>query len=565
MNRIFIFVALLFFLSQAFSQEVGRYIVNDSLKNKSYEELIDLFVKHPLKDTLNKAVYSKALLNKAKAEKNKLEIARAYRFTSFIYYKNYPLRIIYLDSSIAVSRNLQGTKYPMVSYSNLGAVYSNLGEYPKAMEAYLKGLEYSEKNDNKDFTHIIKHNIARLKSKIGDDDEAVNIFKSVLDYNESSGYTGGSNVNTMLSLANSYRKLNQNDSATFYNKKAILLAFNNYKPNYYYGVLSEGINLYYKQEYQKALDSIQKALPYIEKNQYFVAHDFIANGYLHEGKIYQKLKKPIKKLESLFKLDDFLTDTNFASLESRQGYEMLIKHFKEKESKDQELFYTQKLIKYDSLLYQNFKSLTDKIIREYDTSILLKEEKKLIESLKEEKIKINYSLWISVFIGIIIFIILIITYVRQRSYRKRYDNLIKGITKKGNEPNISKDNKDIGISEDIVNSILDKLLAFEENKGFLVSNITVGKIAEDFNTNSKYVSKIINFNKKKSFVAYINQLRINHAAEELKINPKIRNYTLTALAREFGFNTSESFSKYFYKTYGISPSFYINKLKNEKN
>lgn len=563
MTRFSLFIILCFLTTVSFGQRIHNFKIPDSLIDKSYKELIDLFIKHPLKDTINKEIYSNTLLLKAKKEENKLEMARAYRFNSFIYYKNLPIRIAYLDSSITVSKDLNDIKYPMVSYSNLGVLYSNMGEYTKSMEAYLNGLEYSKKNKNIDFIHIIKHNIARLKSKIGEDKEAIKIFKSVLDYENSSNVNSRSRVNTLLSLANSYRKLKQNDTASYYNKQAIDIAIDKYEINYFYGVLGEGINLYYKEKYQEALDSIQKALPFIEKNELVVVHDFIANGYLYEGKIHQHFGKKEKLLESLSKLDDFLTKTKFASLESRQGYEILINHFKKNERKDKELLYTQKLIRYDSLLYQNFKALTYKIIKEYDTPILLKEEKKLIQSLQKEKRKTNYSLLASVFIGILILGILVFTYLKQRSYKKRYNKLIQKISQKSSKLDAVNNTSDIGISTDIVNSIMEQLMEFEKNKGYLLSNITVGKIAQNFGTNSKYISKVVNYNKKKSFVSYINELRINYAAEELKKNHKLRNYTLAALAREFGFNTSESFSKSFYKAYGITPSFYINKLEKQ--
>ena len=44
---------------------------------------------------------------------------------------------------------------------------------------------------------------------------------------------------------------------------------------------------------------------------------------------------------------------------------------------------------------------------------------------------------------------------------------------------------------------------------------------------------------------------------------KLRKYTIKAIAGEFGFNTSESFSKAFYKKHGIYPSYFLSRL--EKN
>nr|WP_262922090.1 helix-turn-helix domain-containing protein [Aquimarina acroporae] len=136
-----------------------------------------------------------------------------------------------------------------------------------------------------------------------------------------------------------------------------------------------------------------------------------------------------------------------------------------------------------------------------------------------------------------------------------------------NEKEIS-DNKDakvaetsIGISNEIITDILNGLEIFEKKKGFLSANITTNDLAKQLNTNSKYLSKIINTYKKKSFSVYINELRIQYVIEKLKDDSKFRLYTVKAISREIGFNTTEAFSKSFYKTTGIYPSYFIKQLE----
>ena len=75
----------------------------------------------------------------------------------------------------------------------------------------------------------------------------------------------------------------------------------------------------------------------------------------------------------------------------------------------------------------------------------------------------------------------------------------------------------IGISEIIVNDILKNLEKFEENNDFLQASISVASLSKRFKTNSKYLSKVINVHKDKSFSNYINELRINYVIEELKV------------------------------------------------
>jgi AraC-like DNA-binding protein len=55
-------------------------------------------------------------------------------------------------------------------------------------------------------------------------------------------------------------------------------------------------------------------------------------------------------------------------------------------------------------------------------------------------------------------------------------------------------------------------------------------------------------------------LRIDYAVLQIRDDKK-RNYTIQALALEFGFTSAESFSSAFFKNTGIKPTYYIEQLK----
>lgn len=65
--------------------------------------------------------------------------------------------------------------------------------------------------------------------------------------------------------------------------------------------------------------------------------------------------------------------------------------------------------------------------------------------------------------------------------------------------------------------------------------------------NYRSAEKIIKYYRDKHFIQYINDLRVDYAISQLQIEKKFRNYTMIALAKEFGFNTAESFSTAFVK------------------
>ncbi|MNT16293.1 DNA-binding transcriptional regulator ChbR [compost metagenome] len=117
----------------------------------------------------------------------------------------------------------------------------------------------------------------------------------------------------------------------------------------------------------------------------------------------------------------------------------------------------------------------------------------------------------------------------------------------------------------MVNQILEKLKHFETKKDYLEPNITIQLLSTKFETNTKYLSKIVNAYKGKSFIQYINDLRIEFALVQLQKDNKLSKYTIQALAVEFGFNSAESFSAAFYKKAGIKPTYFIKELENSNS
>ncbi len=128
-----------------------------------------------------------------------------------------------------------------------------------------------------------------------------------------------------------------------------------------------------------------------------------------------------------------------------------------------------------------------------------------------------------------------------------------------------KNKKNLTIPDDTTKKILEELNNFERKKLFLQKDIDIKSLSKKINTNTKYLSKTINDHKNLNFNAYINELRIEHTIKILHEKPKLRNYTITHLAKEVGFNNAEAFSRAFRNTTGKKPSIYIKDLSNENS
>ncbi|WP_300671485.1 helix-turn-helix domain-containing protein [Soonwooa sp.] len=109
--------------------------------------------------------------------------------------------------------------------------------------------------------------------------------------------------------------------------------------------------------------------------------------------------------------------------------------------------------------------------------------------------------------------------------------------------------------------ILDKLTVFENSDFYLNKDISIAVLAIHLDTNTKYLSDIINTYKGKNFNAYINELRINYIVSLLEEDPTYLNYKVSYLAEKAGFSSHSLFAAVFKTVTGISPNIFIKQLK----
>lgn len=88
-------------------------------------------------------------------------------------------------------------------------------------------------------------------------------------------------------------------------------------------------------------------------------------------------------------------------------------------------------------------------------------------------------------------------------------------------------------------------------------------LAGELNTNTKYLSYVINQHKSADFKTYINRLRINYIVDKLINDEKYRQYKISILADECGFSSHSKFAAVFKAVTDYSPSAYIKYLDSE--
>ena len=194
--------------------------------------------------------------------------------------------------------------------------------------------------------------------------------------------------------------------------------------------------------------------------------------------------------------------------------------------------------------------------------------KKMVTEVDEGNKKNTNKLlvWVS---GLVLIVILVALFFWRRNSRQIHKNYEQMIEKLKNDA-LNKDVKQTiaptqhNISSDTERKILLSIEAFEKSSKFLKKDITLGLLANQFDTNTRYLSEIINKNRFQSFNNYLNGLRIDYIIHKLYNQPKYREYKISYLAEECGFASPQVFILAFRKIYGVTPFYFIQNLKKEE-
>lgn len=119
------------------------------------------------------------------------------------------------------------------------------------------------------------------------------------------------------------------------------------------------------------------------------------------------------------------------------------------------------------------------------------------------------------------------------------------------------------ISRETEELILKGIQLFEQRREFLRHEISLSKLASQIGVNHRYVSYVIKHHKQQDFSSYINTLRIDYIVRLLQEKPETLKYKISYLADLCGFASHSRFTITFKRIKGISPSTFIEQIKDK--
>lgn len=520
---------------------------------KTFQEYEQIIRTHK-QDTLIAIRYAKEWLGSAKMQNNADQQFKAYQNIMHLVEKKF--RMIYADSLLDTALATNNNALIGSAHLTIGAAHYNNRALNKALDHYLVANEYISKTKDAYLIHKLKYTLAQTKYHLGYYEEASILFSECLKFFKGSNSTAY--IKSLHALGLCYTHIGRYDLCTFNNQLGMESAAQlNILEMIPYFKNSEGINQYKLKNEIEAIHLLLESLPIMEQNK-DVTNQIVTWFYL--GKSYWDTNEKQQAIAYLNKVKEEIDNNNLVHPDIRGTYEILLDYHVINEDLEQQLLIIEKLLAYDRHLHENYKYLSYKIHKEYDTKSLRQQKQKIQQDLVKNKIQ---SISIIVFLALCILGALIYHFYNKKIHKQRFDQIMKELlSKKKVETKFV--NPIENISPEVTKAVLKNLDKFEANNKFTEKDINLTKLATLLNTNTKYASLIITHHRGKKTTTYINDLKIEFVLNLLIHNNKFRNYTNRALAEEAGFGSTQIFTQCFKTKIGMSPTAFIQQLKSIK-
>lgn len=552
-----------------------------SLEGKSYDEVLDVFYDHYEIDSTKTTETIQYITTHFLNAKNKVTVADAYLTIALWQDKNGNLAeaLAKINKGIAIAKTIDNKDLQYIGYVRKGAFLFDTGENKAALNAFLNALEIAKIQKDTERQIRATNNIILIKIQANDNLGAIDLYHENLEIIEESKdeIYEVSRLEIYLGLCKAYINVNKFEEATRYCKKGVALSEKLNALNFKAYLLSGlGDIASHTEKYKEAYQYFEEANKVItefggDKKFDLFMKLYVGKTYFLEGK-YKKAVVELTEGEKLIKA----SDVEFLSIQELYYY--LARSYKELGNNEEGIKYYDKAKEIDDENDKTREEINANLVKKFDL-VKLKEE---LEA--RSKRSTYYFVGGIILLLIVIVGLLVYTKKQQQRNKKRFQNLMCQLEEKRSQEKQAQQKKEIEVNtisketpakqtakeskiqpeiDDITAEILEKLAEFEKKEWYLSQDSTLVEVAKKLQTNTTYLSKVINTYKEKSFTAYITDLRVDYAIERLSIDRKFRSFTIGAIAQEIGFKRSESFSKAFKVKTGLYPSYFIKELEKQ--
>ncbi len=332
--------------------------------------------------------------------------------------------------------------------------------------------------------------------------------------------------------------------------------------------LMQSYHIYWKAgKQQKAEENLLEALPMvIDLNK----SSRLARIYWLLGMIENSKANNGKALKYLRKAVYYGEKTKISPL-TKSIYNSIRKVYRELGNTDSTLYYLEKYSRLSELIHNNEMNKQVALLSARFKVAEKEDEIKLLNKLNQQKgqrIYLQNLFIITLTISVIIVLVLLIFLFFQ--YKKTQEAYLF-LTRKNTE--IQKQQKEIvrinnerraDIHSKMEPLKLELMDLFEKNKIYLDSQLNLQSVATQLNTNTSYLSTLINSAYQCNFTQFLHKYRVLEACKILS-NEGNEIYTMEAIAEMSGFSSKSVFNKVFKEITGLTPTKFRKNISAEIN
>ncbi len=494
-----------------------------------------------------------------------------------------------LAGSYSERMSKQNKKYCVGAYKELGNSYNNQEDYATAYNFWMEGLQIAERENLQDLIPIFYNNIGNILYIFNEPELGVQCYqkgmKAAKDIGDGEAYR-----KILINITMQYVNNNQPDEARKYymllrkDAEADTTAFFRHYLAYISAQFHEK-----KGKYDHAIADCHTALS-IAIEKHLVGN--ISSTYNYMANLYIK-KNNTDSILHYLQLNEEFTRNNHLSYHQKANLSNLSEFYKQHGNSRKAMEYKQAYWELsDSLFNQRKATQIKNSLFSYEIKKNYQEIAQLTRKneLADKEIRQQRSRGWFYFSGMLIAIsFLLYVYYQKKKLMQTYRKLFeqnkelslykeKSLLQEEKSEKQTLSAKETAPTEEgcllssrtaMPEQIKDELsrkIAYilHETKAFCQTDFNLDKLASLTNSNTSYLSQVINEVYNCNFRTLLSKYRIQEAEHLLRNAEIYTSQTIQSIAESVGYKSSWSFTQHFKEITGMTPSIYIRLLKEEE-
>ncbi len=440
-------------------------------------------------------------------------------------------------------------------YKYYANYYQFKSEYEKAAEYFLEAVRIAENWGDYELRNSALNGLAILHLRTGNMEKGIEVFQELLDYSIKTGNEEDV-IHYSLNVAMASAEAGNFDIAV----KLLKEVYNSEPKNKFYkAVAANSLSFIcnYKSDFKKAFEYGKYAAEFAKD---FPDVAFKIESLTNYSNALKGLGENEKAGKIMFEVVDLARENNFIRKMNNAIGNIALNYEAMGDYKSAYKYYKKYSRIKDSLLTESTTAKINELQIKYETE---KKDKEIVEktaSLKEKNIELIYAATGTVVFVLISVVVFILYGKKNAAYKelvkkniellKQEDEAVKSrdVSSEKYGSSSLRDSKKSELVEKIQTIVIDE-------KMYLQSDLTLGKLSHKLGCNSKYVSQAIHEVYNLNFSDFINRLRVKEAARMLN-DESYRHFSFEGISQLVGFKAKSTFNACFKKFTGVTPSFY---------